>query len=1099
MSAAKSAIGDTNVEAALHGLKDFQRQTVNYVFDRLYAPGGPRRFLVADEVGLGKTLIARGVIARAIEHLRGKVDRIDIVYICSNSDIARQNINRLKVKGEHVAFASRLTLLPLRVQEMRKATSGVNLISFTPATSLDVHGGLGQMDERLLLYCMLREHWDLGSRAAPMNVFQGKAGSKTFRERAKEYNLDSFDPERKSLRAFTSRLEVHDELARREQRPDLRTRFEALASAYSRHDTQPDGDVRQERSQFVGELRAHLAASCIAALEPDLIILDEFQRFSHLLEGADDAGQLARELFTFKDVAVLLLSATPYKMYTGAEEALGEDHYRDFVRTLRFLECSDASDGSLDALLTAYRKALLAAGEPLAEVQLRSARTELEARLRRVMVRTERLASSADRNGMLVEKQAAPVHLGERDVLDYLALQNVARLLEQPDTLEYWKSTPFVLNFMDEGYKLKREFDGAVENDERRMALAGALSAGPTAVLSWEHIDRYAELEPGNGRLRALLEDTVARGAHRMLWVPPSLPYYQPAGAFAEPGVQGFTKRLVFSSWRLVPRALAACLSYEAERRMLGRSGAGANTPAARHRRTPLLRFARADGRLTGMPVLALMYPSAYLARACDPAHLARTSADGSDVSSVDASRVLREAESIIEVALQRLRIAPMVDGPEDERWYWAAPLLLDQALEPAATQAWFAQTGLPAIWAGQRKASEQEPAAAQDADTAAWSEHVHEACTFATGGGTPLGRVPTDLVQILARIAIAAPGVTMLRAMLRVVGMRPEALAGHAGVRVRNGAAQAAWSFRQLFNQAEVMALLEGKPAYWLQVLDYCVDGCLQAVLDEYAHVLHDHLGLGEGIAVERVHEIANHICDAMSLRTANLGVSDLRLGDSGSPRRPETRRMRCHFALRFGDERAEDGRLATRADSVRKAFNSPFWPFIVATTSVGQEGLDFHTYCHAVVHWNLPSNPVDLEQREGRVHRFKGHAVRKNVALAHGKRSLEDGTIDPWRAMFDEASRTRPAGATDIIPFWVYAIDGGARIERHVPAFPLSREHAQLRALSTSLVTYRMVFGQPRQDDLLGYLQARLAPERLAQMLESARIDLSPRDAPT
>ena len=38
----------------------------------------------------------------------------------------------------------------------------------------------------------------------------------------------------------------------------------------------------------------------------------------------------------------------------------------------------------------------------------------------------------------------------------------------------------------------------------------------------------------------------------------------------------------------------------------------------------------------------------------------------------------------------------------------------------------------------------------------------------------------------------------------------------------------------------------------------------------------------------------------------------------------------------------------------------NSPFWPFVLATTSVGQEGLDFQQYCHAVVHWNLPSNPV-------------------------------------------------------------------------------------------------------------------------------------------
>ena len=31
------------------------------------------------------------------------------------------------------------------------------------------------------------------------------------------------------------------------------------------------------------------------------------------------------------------LSATPYKMYTVADEAGGDDHYRDFVDTLKFL------------------------------------------------------------------------------------------------------------------------------------------------------------------------------------------------------------------------------------------------------------------------------------------------------------------------------------------------------------------------------------------------------------------------------------------------------------------------------------------------------------------------------------------------------------------------------------------------------------------------------------------------------------------------------------------------------------------------------------------------------------------------------------------
>ncbi|MEA3275971.1 MAG: helicase-related protein [Pseudomonadota bacterium] len=63
---------------------------------------------------------------------------------------------------------------------------------------------------------------------------------------------------------------------------------------------------------------------------------------------------------------------------------------------------------------------------------------------------------------------------------------------------------------------------------------------------------------------------------------------------------------------------------------------------------------------------------------------------------------------------------------------------------------------------------------------------------------------------------------------------------------------------------------------------------------------------------------------------------------------------------------------------DSVRAAFNSPFRPFVLTSTSIGQEGLDFHPWCHRLVHWNLPGNPVDLEQREGRIHRYKGHAAR-------------------------------------------------------------------------------------------------------------------------
>ena len=90
-----------------------------------------------------------------------------------------------------------------------------------------------------------------------------------------------------------------------------------------------EDDSRDAQRRVVGELRAILAATCVRALQPDLIILDEFQRFKHLLEGEDDASLLARELFNYSDseskARVVLLSATPYKMYTLTDEAADDE------------------------------------------------------------------------------------------------------------------------------------------------------------------------------------------------------------------------------------------------------------------------------------------------------------------------------------------------------------------------------------------------------------------------------------------------------------------------------------------------------------------------------------------------------------------------------------------------------------------------------------------------------------------------------------------------------------------------------------------------------------------------------------------------------
>jgi len=262
---------------------------------------------------------------------------------------------------------------------------------------------------------------------------------------------------------------------------------------------------------------------------------------------------------------------------------------------------------------------------------------------------------------------------------------------------------------------------------------------------------------------------------------------------------------------------------------------------------------------------------------------------------------------------------------------------------------------------------------------------------------------------------------------------------------------------------------------------------------MDEYVHVLHESLGLMDSCPEEAAQALADAIRDAVALRTISLSFDEIQLKGSEIVR--QDYRIRCRYAVPFGQWRNYDDNEVTRADQVRTAFNSPFRPFILATTSVGQEGLDFHQYCHAIYHWNLPSNPVDLEQREGRIHRYKGHVIRKNLAEHYGLSVLSHGVQpldDPWAYLFAQAKQDRREN-TDLIPYWIYE-QGPFRIERRVPALPLSRELEQLKELKSALAAYRMVFGQPRQEDLLEFLRSRPASGIKIEDILECRIDLSP-----
>jgi Helicase conserved C-terminal domain len=1057
-------------------LKDFQRATVEHAFDQLFDdPGSSRRFLVADEVGLGKTLVARGVIAKTIERLHAEhVGRIDIVYICSNADIAGQNCRKLDVGGSGIAMASRLTLLSSHITDLRGAA--VNLVALTPGTSFSKGSATGRIDERVHLYWLLRQLWDLGSSKGPMNLLQATVrDSDTFRRK-----LDAFDPDKldqQIAHAFDASLQRRDAEHLTSGAPTVRGRFEELVTAFGRARRRVPEDQRRERDALIAELRALLAAAGIESLEPDLVILDEFQRFKHLIEDdGSEASTLANELFRWENpesgehARILLLSATPYRSLTIAGDGGDDDHYQDFLATVGFLADDERRLDELRAALHTYQRQLYTATPANADA-LRVSAARIESELSQYIARTER--ASADGTGETMTRQVvrtcAPA---PDDIRQYLAAQEVADYLEQPDLIELWKSAPYLLNFLD-GYKLRSEFDAACESRRAAAELAALIRPSEPLLLDHDRLRSYQPIDPGAARLRTLANDVINTEAWRMLWIPPSLAYHQLGGAYALPELRGFTKRLVFSSWRAVPRAAAGILSYMAERAMVTAvDPEAANTTQRRAAQRDRLTFTVDQrGRNTGMPALALLYPSPALATLADPRDFAALHPDGT------IEQLIAWAEDQLQHPTEELFADATSD--EDPRWYWAAPLLLDRP-----DTDWWEQPGLAEAWSG------GESRTARRAER--WASHVALAHQATTGTlERPLGRKPDDLLKVLARHALGAPGTLALRTISRVSGLPL------ADPHTRMCAAKVAWALRGLFNSPEATALLKGAAveSYWREVLQHCIDGDLQAVLDEHAHMLREIECPPDTPAQAVAQRVASAIADALRVRSSRVTYSRLDVNAGRITR--STERLYTAYAMRFGDEEGGellDGERPARTQQLREAFNSPFWPFVLITTSVGQEGLDFHPYCHAVVHWNLPSNPVDLEQREGRVHRYKGHAVRKNIALRHGPGAIADRAQDPWDGAFELAAQERQPQQNELFPYWTYALPNGAQVEQHIIALPLSREIDRLNALRNALAVYRLAFGQARQEDIIDHLLRRLGRNDAELLARLIKIDLRP-----
>ena len=139
-------------------LSDVQQATVDYLYHRMYEEG-QGRMLVADEVGLGKTWIAKGLIAKAFYRWQKsrcqEKKRFNVFYICSNQQLAAQNLKKVNFTKDKRCIVSQVNRISLLAYKPNNEDVKFCIYSLTPDTSFNEASTLGIKEERLMLYAIL--------------------------------------------------------------------------------------------------------------------------------------------------------------------------------------------------------------------------------------------------------------------------------------------------------------------------------------------------------------------------------------------------------------------------------------------------------------------------------------------------------------------------------------------------------------------------------------------------------------------------------------------------------------------------------------------------------------------------------------------------------------------------------------------------------------------------------------------------------------------------------------------------------------------------------------------------------------------------------
>ena len=1017
-------------KTVLDELKDFQKATVERI-DYLYRHG-QNRILVSDEVGLGKTLVARGAIAKFANLRKDEGDDlVKVVYICSNATIAEQNLDKLRIVNEikpQSTNTSRLSMQHLNIfneeNDENIVSKYIQLIPLTPETSFKVTNSQGTVSERALMYAIIK-------RIPEFKRYRRKL-EMIFRFDVKYWDWDRDWFEEQVIECDKRSNGKYIEYMTREVVKKLKEND--LWESFG-HVVRKRSYDRKEVKPYIVKLRLLFSDISLNKLDPDLIIMDEFQRFKYLLnnEKNSDMDILTNKFFNSEDVRILMLSATPYKMYSTLDEIDEEQidaHYSEFFDVIDFLNNSDEEKSEFRQIWNNYSIKLKEFNRD--KTSFIQAKTNAENAMFKNICRTERITEKRLEDSIDSTDSKNQLKVLEEDITSYLEAQQLLDDigLNVSVPMDYVKSTPYLMSFM-KNYQLKRKIERYFQNHPNDLDKIDK----STFWLDENEIKKYKTVPPNNARLVNLMGHVLGDNASNLLWVPPSLPYYKLGGAFE--GCDEFSKTLIFSSWEMVPRMISSLVSYEIERETIGNLNRDIDYFSERRYPYPRMTFSLNNDKPTQMTLFSLIYPSKFLIDAYDPIDCLNR---GLSLDHIEDEVKGKIREGLKEIPWENTLF-------EDFRWYYLAPMLLDSR---SYVDLWFDQSD-KLVESGYyfRKG---------------FLTHYNELKNRYYGFEGKLGKKPDDLEDVLCDMALASPAICAYRAYEKEL---PQDMGIDGFVYAPT---QIGRKFIDRMNLPESIAVIDlnfrenSEDAYWKNVLRYSKQGNLQAVFDEYVHLLSNGLDRNNE---DRILIINDKFITSFEFRTTSYDIDTFetfRARVQGEEY--DNVSLRTHFAVSFTKGRSDESDT-NRKKSVRDAFNSPFRPFVLASTSIGQEGLDFHNYCRRIVHWNLPSNPIDLEQREGRINRFECLAIRQNLA----KRYKSDFKSDVWQEMFLKASENEKAdGCSDLIPYWGLTDDEDMiKIERIVPIYPFSRDETKYERLIKILSLYRLTLGQARQEELI------------------------------